>query len=401
MANSFVNAKALKLFLAKMVDAAPYIRASKGHFKGDLKGKKPGKSYNLYLTDAGNVTDGLAIQSGDDASVEEREVTITLQNKKTLVDLNVLESIVDIESFKDEVAEPYGVRLGAEIQKSVIAKTFFQGSTAFVGTNGWDAMATANAHLRSIRQGAKLVSFIDPMAATGLTVNALNNWHFGPSNKGQDFYGDNSLGKFSGSEYVEVTDIPMIAGKTLSLTIASAAASENDNNVGGIKLTLSAATGSAIPAGTPLVLEGAKACNVVGMPTNAQFVCFVQKDATASDTDIEVGRIELKDIGSRNCFIEGASALADLAGKTLTNLLENGKDYYAVQTRTEDVLDFTSVEMADLEGAKTQNASVGGIGIKWTTFGKFDNMTNQARADVCYGTGIVDNRLVSIAYIEA
>lgn len=402
MANSFVNTKALKLFLAKLIDAAPYIRASKGHFKGDLKGKKPGKSYNLYLTDAGNPSDGLKIdREKDDFSVQEREVTIYIKNKKTVVSLDVLEQVVDLESWNDEVAEPYGVRLGAEIQKDVIGNTFFQASTAFVGTSGWDAMATANAHLRSIRQGAKLVSFMDPMAATGLTVNALNNWNFGPSNKGQDFYGDNSIGKFSGSEYVECTDIPMVKGVTRELTIASAAKSTDQDNVGGIELTLSAGLSSAIKAGEPLYLTGAKACNVVGMPTNAPFVCFVQKDAAANATKIEVGRIELADIGSRNCYLEGAKELSDLADVTLTNVLTNGKTYFAVQTRTEDVLDFTQVELADLEGGKSKNANVGGIGMKWSTLGDFDNMVNESRADVCYGTGIVDNRLVAIAFIEA
>lgn len=401
MSNAFVNSKAIKLFAAKMLDAAPYLKASKGYFSGDFKGKKSGRTYTFYLTDAGNPTDGIKIQSTDDDSVEQREVAIQLKHKKTLVSLDVLESIVDIASFKDEIAEPYGVRLGAELQKDSIEYTYFQGSTCFVNSNGWKAMAGANAHLRSIRQGAKTVGFMDPTVSANLTVDALNGWMFTASQKGQDFYGDASIGKFHGTEYVEVTDTPMVAGKTLSLTIASAAPSSDVNNVGGIKLTLSGAAGADIPVGTPLKLAGAKACNVVGMPTNADFICFVQKKVESADTSIEVGRIELADIGSRNCFIEGAKELDDLADVVLTNVLENGKNYFAVQTRTEDVMEFEKVPMADLEGAKTESATVGGIELKVTTAGEFDELKNRTRWDIEYANGIVDNRLVSIAFVEA
>lgn len=409
MANSFVNNKQAKLFLAKLIDAAPYLKASKGHFAGSFKGKKLGSNYFLYLNDAGNPTSGLEIQAGEDDSVQEREVLISLRHKKTLVGLDVLESVVDIEDFKNEIAEPYGVRMGAEIQKDAIAETYFDGATAFVSENGWSAMANANAHLRSIRQGAKLVSFIDPMAAANLTIDTLNNWHFGPSQKGQDFYGENSIGKFSGSEYVELTDTPKVTGATIELTITGAAKSDTveyaaDNktitfdNRNGVKLTV-AALEAAIPAGTPLVLEGAKAANVVGMPTNSNFVCFVKKAAKVGDTVLEVGRIELADIGSRNCVIEGASALSDLVGKKLNSILTAGKDYFVVQTRTEDVMEWDEVPLDDLVGAETKSANVGGIGLKVTTLGKFDNMKNSTRWDCAYSNGIVDNRLVSIAYI--
>lgn len=404
MANSFVNSKQVKLFLAKLIDAAPYIKASKAHFAGQFKGKKAGKNgsnYVLYLNDAGNPTDGINITESDDASVKELPVTITMKHKKTLVNLDVLESVVDIEDFKNEVAEPYGVRLGAEVQKDVIENTYFGASTAFVGTNGWDAMSKASGHLRSIRQGAAVTGFIDPMCSGNLTVNALNNWHFGPSQKGQDFYGDASVGKFQNAEYVECTDLPMIEGAGVEeAEIASVSFDGSDNAT----ITLTAAIGTALPKGYPLVLEGANACNSVGMKTNAPFVVFLQEAATAAATSIKVGRITTEDVGYRNCFIEGTYNPEDtdalLVGKKLGNILTSGKKYYALQHRINDVLDFETVPMDDLIGAETKSAKVGGLELKVTTLGKFDNLQNQTRWDFHYADAICDNRYVSMAFVE-
>lgn len=404
MANSFVNSKQVKLFLAKLIDAAPYIKASKAHFAGQFKGKKAGKNgsnYVLYLNDAGNPTDGVKITEGDDASVKELPVTVTMKHKKTLVGLDVLESVLDIEDFKTEVAEPYGVRLGAEVQKDVIENTYFGASTAFVGTNGWDAMSKASAHLRSIRQGAAVTGFIDPMCEGNLTVDALNNFHFGPSQKGQDFYGEASVGRFQKTEYVECTDLPMIEGKGVSAAeIASVSFDGSDNAT----ITLTAAIGTALPKGYPLVLGGANACNSVGMKTNAPFVVFLAEAATAAATSIKVGRITTEDVGYRNCFIEGTYNPEDpdalLVGKTLSDMLTSGKKYYALQHRINDVLDFETVPMDDLIGAETKSASVGGLTLKVTTLGKFEDMTNQTRWDFHAAWAICDNRYVSMAFVE-
>lgn len=399
MANSFVNSKQVKLFLAKLIDAAPYIKASKAHFAGQFKGKKAGKNgsnYVLYLNDAGNPTDGVNITENDDASVKELPVTINMKHKKTLVNLDVLESVLDIEDFKNEVAEPYGVRLGAEVQKDVIENTYFGASTGFVGKNGWDAMSKASAHLRSIRQGAAVTGFIDPMCEGNLTVDALNNFHFGPSQKGQDFYGEASVGRFQKTEYVECTDLPMVEAKNVAqATIASVSRDGSDNATIG----LSAEIGKALPKGYPLVLDGAYACNSVGMKTNAPFVVYLSEAVASTATTIKVGRITVEDVGYRNCAIEGE----EITGLTLSDLFGSeaaGKKFYALQHRINDVLDFETVPMNDLIGAETKSAKVGGLEMKVTTLGKFDNMVNQTRWDFHYADAICDNRYVSMAFIE-
>lgn len=399
MAHQFTHAKWLKVFLADLIDAMPYLKASKSHFASEMKGKKADRDYFFSLNDAGHPEEGLQLDTSNGRAkgkVQERQVKIHLTNMHTYVDLNVLESIVDITSFEDEIGQTYALRLGAETQAKSIKKTFFDASAAFVDdNNGWKALSSAGSHMKSIRNGAKVVGFFDPVAEGALTVDAINGFQFGPSEKGKDFYADASVGKFQGAEYVYCNDIPNVTGATRSLTIASV--SESD---GVTTITLSeAATG--LKAGEPLVLtvggKVAKACNAVGMPTNAKFSVVV-REVAQDGLSFTCGRICVENIGSRNCFVEGVTALSGLAGGTLTNLLTNGKEYFVAQVRTTDVMNFDNVPLDDLVNAENSSVSVGGVTLKVTVYGDGDAMQNTTRWDICYGDGIVDNRFVALAY---
>lgn len=395
MAQNFVNSKWAKVYLADVIDSMPYVKASKSYFASQMKGKKVGKTYSFVLRDAGKVTDELEISNGDLRDIEEREVKVTLKNKKNVVGLDVLESVVDIEDFKTEIADTYGVKLGAEIQKDVIANTLFDAATASVNENGWVAISKAIAFLKGSRVGGKVVGFMAPEAESGLTVDAFNGWHFGPSEKANKMYADAAIGTFHGCDFVYANDIPVIEGKTISLE--PSAATQNDD--GTVSLTVSALS-AAIPAGTPLQVSGAKACNIVGMATSTPFAFVVQKDAAAGATKVVIGRVELSDCGSRNCYIEGADEVADLAGKTFTNMLTNGKSYYVAQARNNDALAFENAPLDDLVGAENSTVELGGIKLKTTVMGNTTSMKNITRWDIAYGAKIVDNRQASLAYFE-
>ena len=49
MANVFINAKSVKVFLGTVIEAMPYLRASKSYFKDQIVGKKCGRTYSFYL----------------------------------------------------------------------------------------------------------------------------------------------------------------------------------------------------------------------------------------------------------------------------------------------------------------------------------------------------------------
>lgn len=393
MASNFINGKAVQVFLAEIIKNMPYVSASKKHFADQIVGKKNGKdgaNYSVVLRDAGKVTDELGIDDLSAGEVNEREVTMKLMKKKTFVGVDTLESVVDIKDFKTEIAETFGTHLGCEVQKQVIADTFFKADTAFVSdTNGWSAIAPATAKMKSARVGAKVVGFLDPMAEANLSINALNGWHFGPSEQGSKMYHEASIGKFMGSEFVYCNDIPMVEGATISGTIS---AIEDKGSYSEITL------GSAITAkaGTPLKVAGAKACNLVGMEINSDFILFVQEDVSEA-TKVKVQKVITDNIGSRNCSIEGNT----LVGAEVSNLLTNGNKYYAIQLRTEDTLSVDNVPLDDLAGAENSKDSVGGLELHVAKFGDFSKRSNYTRWDIAMLVGMIDTRLCSIAYMKA
>ena len=400
MAHSFTNSKFLKVFLADVIDAMPYLKDSKSHFASEMKGKKAGKSYYFSLNDAGHPQEGLAIdRSGADSGkgeVNEKQVKMTLSNMHSFVDLNVLDSITELVDFETEIGQTYGIRLGAEYQKKTIEKTIWDASVAFVNdSNPWKALSAASSHMKGVRAGSKVVGYLDPVAEGSLTVDAINGFHFGPSERGSKFYADASIGKFQGAEYVYCNDIPMVTGATRSLTISSVTETDGETTV-----TLSAS--ASLKAGEALYLtvsgKTAYACNGVGMPTNNKFALIVKAN-TSSSTTFKCSRICVEDCGSRNCFIEGVTALTGLAGGTLTNVLTDGKKYFVAQVRTADVMNWDNVDIDDLIGAENKSVSVGGVKLKVTIYSDGDAMQNTTRWDICAGNCIVDNRYAGLAYL--
>lgn len=418
MANKFINSKWAKVYLANLIDAMPYIKASKSYFADQMKGKKCGKTYSFVLRDSGKVTDGLAIASGDNKDILEKEVKVTLKNKKNVVSLDVLESVVDIESFDTEVGKPYGTHLGAEVQKDVIANTVFDASSAHIEgskvvnaslSSGWVPLSHAIAGIKSRRVGGKIVGFLDPVAESNLTVSALNSWRFTPSTKGEDFYGDGTIGKFQGGEFVYANDMPTVTGHTpptgynvlefdgLEVSADGKYFLKVDASYEVTSTGTAGEVGQVIKAGNCFKIDGYKTCNSVGMPTNQDFAFIVQTDTKASDKKVEVQRVDIDEGGARNCFKTGVS---DVAGEA-DFLLAPGVDYNVAQVRTFDALGFENAPLDDLVGAENTTVEIGGIRLKQTVVGDVSSMENYTRWDIAYGDKIVDNREASLVYLRA
>lgn len=418
MANQFINSKWAKVYLANLIDAMPYVKASKSYFADQMKGKKCGKTYSFVLRDSGKVTDGLVIANGDNKDILEKEVKVTLKNKKNVVGLDVLESVVDIESFDTEVGKPYGTHLGAEVQKDSITNTVFDASSAHIegskvvdasNSSGWAPLSHAIAGIKSRRVGGKVVGFLDPIAESNLTVSALNNWRFTPSQKGEDFYGDGAIGRFQGGEFVYANDMPVVTGHTqpkdyIDLEFDGLEVSADGKYFlkvdSSYKVTDAGAVGKVgqvIKAGNCFKIDGYKVCNSVGMPTNQDFVFIVQTDTKADDKKVEVQRVDIDEGGARNCFKTNAT---DVAGEA-EFLLAEGVDYDVAQVRTVDALSFENAPLDDLVGAENTTVEIGGIRLKQTVVGDVNSMKNYTRWDIAYGAKIVDNREASLVYLKA
>ena len=408
MPNAFVKSDYLKVFIADLIDAMPYLKASKSHFTAsDIKGKKPGEVYNFGLRDSGSPTSGIAITAADRTTVDERKIWLAVRNKKSAVSLNTLESVVDIDQFDQEIGKTYGLNLGAEVQKDVLGISYFNANVAKVATsNGWSALAAAIAHQRAARTGSQLFGYLSPEAEANLSVHSLNNWHFENSDLVQKFYKEASIGTFHMTNFAYVTDTPVVSVPangfgTVTVSAGADAVAPTTSLSGAVDrtaLTVSALT-VAIPAGTPFTIAGAYACDSLGRPLlRTPFSFVVQEDAAVGATKLYVQKVIVGNTGARNLYHASWTGVGDIAG-TLVCQLANGVDYEVAQIRTSDTMNWDNIDLDPVVGGENTSETFGGVKIQVAKYGNGDARANTTRWDCAYLAGIVDNRLASLAYI--
>ena len=408
MPNAFVKSDYLKVFIADLIDAMPYLKASKSHFTAsDIKGKKPGEVYNFGLRDSGSPTSGIAITAADRTTVDERKIWLAVRNKKSAVSLNTLESVVDIDQFDQEIGKTYGLNLGAEVQKDVLGISYFNANVAKVATsNGWSALAAAIAHQRAARTGSQLFGYLSPEAEANLSVHSLNNWHFENSDLVQRFYKEASIGTFHMTNFAYVTDTPVVSVPangfgTVTVSAGADAVAPTKSLSGAVDrtaLTVSALT-VAIPAGTPFTIDGAYACDSLGRPLlRTPFSFVVQEDAAVGATTLYVQKVIVGNTGARNLYHASWTGVGDIKG-TLVCQLANGVDYEVAQIRTSDTMNWDNIDLDPVVGGENTSETFGGVKIQVAKYGNGDARANTTRWDCAYLAGIVDNRLASLAYI--
>lgn len=406
MANVFINAKSVKVFLGTVIEAMPYLRASKSYFKDQIVGKKCGRTYSFYLPDSGTPTDGLTITADDRKTIVEKSIDLTVKNKKSVVALDILSKVVDMENFMETVSEPYARTLGVQIQKDVISDNLFKAGSVTVSSDGWSGMAGIAAQIRATRQGAKITGYLDPLVTAKLASNALNNFKFSDSGPiATKIYAENAVGKFGGAEWVEINDLPeVIVPSTgiadLSVNSAVVIASETYLNIVG-----KAASIGTLPAGYVFTLPTCYSCDLIGNKTKSKFGFIVQEDTVlsgATAVNVPVQNLITENIGSRNCYIgNGLNSAANLEAVSgnVNYILSAGVTYLPCEVRTDACLAYDDVPMEDLAGAKTETAKVGEIQMKVTTDGDFDTMVNSSRWDLAYLAGKTDIRESGLTYV--
>lgn len=408
MPNAFVKSDYLKVFVADLIDAMPYLKASKSHFTAsDIKGKKPGEVYNFGLRDSGSPTSGIAITAADRTTVDERKIWLAVRNKKSAVSLNTLESVVDIDQFDQEIGKTYGLNLGAEVQKDVLGISYFNANVAKVATsNGWSALAAAIAHQRAARTGSQLFGYLSPEAEANLSVHSLNNWHFENSDLVQKFYKEASIGTFHMTNFAYVTDTPVVSVPangfgTVTVSAGADAVAPTTSLSGAVDrtaLTVSALT-VAIPAGTPFTMAGAYTCDSLGRPLlRTPFSFVVQEDAAVGATKLYVQKVIVGNTGARNLYHASWTGVGNIKG-TLVCQLANGVDYEVAQIRTSDTMNWDNIDLDPVVGGENTSETFGGVKIQVAKYGNGDARANTTRWDCAYLAGIVDNRLASLAYI--
>lgn len=396
-AGKFVNNTKVQLVAAAVADELDYIKASVSKMpQSEFKGKKYGKTYQLYIPDVGTVKEGLEASPDD---IVEVPTEIRLNNFNTSCTLDAWNELGDVEAFADEIAKPRGQHLARQMAKSIIANNVFKDMQAVIAdAPSFGVLSDASAALNELAVGGEVVSFMHSTVMGKISASGLAN--FIPGTEAKELYGKNYLGQYAGAEQINCALLPTVTIKNApTATISLVPVKDGETNTIGFE-TVNEITGTNLVPGIVFSTGGAlKIVDQSGIETEQEVKIIV----TEASADGNTGKIsplrisvEGKNTGNPNAWMK-----AGVETLTLTSDLEVGATYWVGQVRTRDALAYDSYKFENLPGSENEDvATVGGVTVKMSTYGDGTNLTKLVRLDTPHAAGIWEPRSCVAVYIK-
>lgn len=394
------TAKKLKVIAAQVYDNADYIKGAKSYVKQeDVKGKKVGKTYTVYIPGTGKVFEGLDASNAV-SDITEVEYDITMKNKGIFVENDAWENLTSIEDATS-LARVNGRKLGGEIVKDVISDTVFQSNQVVVASAAsLSVVADAAAALTNAAADGSKALFQDPKANAKMSVGALGQ--FIPSDIQKEIYSSNYLGEFGGLSVVSTPHMPTVvaglSGITIPFNAVSGTGDLSSTVVGAQEITAVTAVGG--KKGECFAVNGLKLVDMNGIQTSQDFTVVLQSDATTANiAEVAPIRIGVGDsiYNAPNAYLATAPA-GDLSG---TALLTSGATYLVGVARPEDALAFDTYKFDDIPGCENDSVTFKNLlSLQVAKGGQITDRSSVTRLDCPYAAGIPDARTQVTTYIK-
>ena len=394
--NDFTNNKKVLLVAGAVADELDYIKASVSKMpQSEFKGKKYGKTYNIYIPDVGSVKEGLEASPDD---ITEVETEIKLNNFNTSCTIDAWNELGDIESFKDQIAKPRGQHLARQMAKSIVNENVFKDMQAVIADSpSFGVLSDASAALNELAVGGEVVSFMHPTVMGRISASGLSNFIQGTEAK--EIYGKNYLGMYAGAEQVQCPLLPTVTIKDApTATISLVPVKDGKSTTIGFE-TVDTITGTNLVPGAVFTTGGAlKIVDQSGIATE-QDVQIIVLSTNPEGTSAKISPIRItvegKNTGNPNAWMK-----AGVETLTLTSALAVGT-YWIGQVRSRECMCFDSFKFENLPGSENEDvATVGGVTVKMSLYGDGTNLTKLVRLDVPHAAGIWDARGAVAVYIK-
>lgn len=386
LGNEFSNNKKVKLIAGEVYDSMPYTKKAKSYMtQGELEGKKYGNTYSIYLTDCGEVHDGL--EASPD-TITEYEVPVTLKNKNTSVELDAWNKLGDIESFTNEIARPRGRKLARSVEKEVIEDTIPKAFQIVAGSANFKTLTDMSKALDEVSMAGTKVTFVKPTVAGTIANGGLAN--FIPSEIQSKIYKDAYLGQYAGASVIEDNLMPIVS---FDGTESAAFAVKNVSGIGAESATVVGynVTGFTGDANTPFKLEGVKIVGLDGIETDQDFFVIADKDGKIPEVRIAV---KGHNVNNANGWVESGTFTP-----SATLAVESGK-YALGQCRDEQAVGFDQYKFSDLPGSENATETVGNVSMKMSTYGDGKFMTTLTRLDLPFACTLPEPRRAVVGYFR-
>ena len=409
--NGFVNAKHVERIAAVVADNLPYLAKSRsGLSQEQLKGKKFGTTYNLYLSPLATVRKGVCAEP---ESLKEVETPVHTENQHMAFELGAWDKDWNIGDFESEIAVPNGQSLAANIQKDIVDSTVFCGAQAVVGDASFATLSDAAAALDEISVTGNIVSFMKPTIQGKISATGLAR--FLPNDVQSDIYGRNYLGEYAGASQVELKELPEIVTPDSNGMAATITATKDAS--GNYFEQITEISGAGIVKGLAYTVEAidsdsnslgnVKIVDRAGLATDQDWVVIAQTKANAGKAKIPMLRIAIQQEDDKgNLYVPkgdsnpNAWVPAGAASFKLTPILDASTKYVIGQVRTENALVFDSYKFNDLPGSENSVKTVGGVTVKMSRFGDGQCLNEMVRIDAPYATALPIARDAVVVYYK-
>ena len=410
--NGFVNAKHVERIAAVVADNMPYLAKSRsGLSQEQLKGKKFGTTYNLYLAPLATVRKGVCAEP---ESLKEVETPVHTENQHMAFELGAWDRDWNIGDFESEIAVPNGQSLAANIQKDIVDSTVFTAAQAVVGGASFATLSDAAAALDEISVTGNIVSFMKPTIQGKISATGLAK--FLPNDVQSDIYGKNYLGEYAGASQVELKELPEIVTPDSNGMAATITATKDES--GDFFEEIREISGTGIVKGLAYTVEAidsdsnslgnVKIVDRAGLATDQDWVVIAQGKANGSGkAKIPYLRIAIqKEDADGNLYVPkgesnpNAWVPAGAATFKLTPILEASAKYVIGQVRTENALVFDSYKFNDLPGSENSVKTVGGVTVKMSRFGDGKCLNEMVRIDAPYAAALPIARDAVVVYYK-
>lgn len=393
MASKFANNEKVKLVAAAVADSCDYTRATVDKMPAsEFAGKKYGKSYKVYIPGVPKVVNGVV---ADPSDIVEIETEVVLDNDNVSCELGPWTRLGDIESFKDQIAKPFGNALARAQEKKIIANNIYKSAQAVVGTASFGTLSKAAAALRQLAISGEVFSFVNPDVMATVSASGLAN--FLPSETMKRIYSDNYIGNYAGAAQIESPDLPVLAVPhgglpSATITLGDAVVDSDSNPLGFAEITQ--ISGTNLKPGYVYKAAGLKVVDTNGIQTN-QDVSIIVLDAAGHISPLRI-TLDGKAYNNANAWVPtGTTTL------TLDNtLLSEDTTYYIGQVRTKDCITYSNYKFDDLPGSENEAVgTVGGKSVKMSLYGEGLALNKLVRMDSTFAAGLFEPRGSVTVYI--
>ena len=279
MSNTIITSRIAIPFVAEVESAMPILMNGNRQFDKNFIGGH-GSTIDVIIPGYGAVHVG-ADMSAVDLSYTAAKVSVTLIQRNVGVSVTQVEQSLELSNFDEQVAAPYGTKLGSDVQKVAAAELILKADTCTIVNTG--AVADANysvigksvANIRAARSSGVLFGALSNELAALIQNSAFN--FFNPSKSIENSFLVGGIGKFRGADWYETPDITTLI--TGDCAIVGALTGTVDTL--GTTLTLTAATSftGQIKQGEVVTLAGVKATDIYGVALTADYAFVVQADS--------------------------------------------------------------------------------------------------------------------------